>query len=113
MDYAPVQKKINQSELRKDFSEFCRRMKNKWYFRSEPTPQFSEVPCFKTKSLWRPPNGHPALEIFLSRVEKDLFDICKRQQTCANFNSEEWKTMRTLADARNLVIKKWTKDLAW
>ena len=53
-------------------------MRNKWYFRNEPTPQFSEVPCMKTKSLWRRPNGHPALEIFLSKVEKDLFDICNK-----------------------------------
>ena len=43
-DYAPIQKKINKSERRKDFSEFCRSMRNKWYFRNEPTPQISEVP---------------------------------------------------------------------
>ena len=29
LDYAPIQKKINEPELRKDFSEFCRRMRNK------------------------------------------------------------------------------------
>ena len=106
LDYAPIQKKINESELRKGFSEFCRRMRNKWYFRNESTPQFGEVPCCKTKSSWRPPNGHPALEIFLSKVGKDLFDSCKKQQTYSNFNSEEWKVMCSLADNRNLVIKK-------
>ena len=105
LDYAPIQKKINELELRKYFSEFCRRMRNKSYFPNEPTPQFSEVPFCKSKSSWRPPNGHPALEIFLSKVEKDLFDICKKQQTYSNFNSEEWKAMRSLADDRNLVIK--------
>ena len=83
------------------------------YFRNEPTPQFSKVPCCKTKSLWRPPNGHPALEIFLSKVEKDLFDICKKQQTYSNFNSEEWKAMRSLADDRNLVIKKQIRGPEW
>ena len=41
-----------------------------------------------------------------SNVEKDLFDICKKQQTYCNFNSKEWKAMRSLADDRNLVIKK-------
>ena len=104
---------MNEPELRKDFFEFCRRTTNKWYFRNEPTPQFSEVPCFKITFLWRPPNGHPALEIFLSKVEKDLFDICKKQRTYTNFNSEEWKVMRSLADDRNLVIKKRTKHLSW
>ena len=88
-------------------------MRNKWYFRNERTSQFSEVPCFKPKSSWRPPNVHPALEIFLSKVEKVLFDICKKQRTYSNFNSEGWKAMRSLGDDRNLVIKKGTKDLAW
>ena len=87
-------------------------MRNEWYFRNEPTLQFSEVSCFKTKSSWRPPNGHPALEIFLSKVAKDLFDICKKQQTYSNFNSEEWKLMPSLEDDQNLVIKKRTSDLA-
>ena len=31
-DFAPIQNKINQRELRKDFEEFCRRMRIKWYF---------------------------------------------------------------------------------
>ena len=66
-----------------------------------------------TKSSWRPPNGHPALEIFLSKLEKDLFDICKKHQTYSNFNSEEWKAMRSSADNRNLVIKKRKRGPAW
>ena len=70
LDYASIQKEINELELRKVFSEFYWRMRNRWYFRNEPTPKFSEVPCFKTKSSWKPPNGRPALEIFLSKVEK-------------------------------------------
>ena len=89
----PIHKKINEPELRKDFSEFCRQMRNKSYFRNEPTPQFSEVPCCKTKSWWRPPNNHPALKIFLSKVEKDFFDICQKQKKYSNSNSEEWKAM--------------------
>ena len=32
LDYVPIEKKINEPELRKDFSEFCRRMRNKCYF---------------------------------------------------------------------------------
>ena len=98
LDDAPIQKKINEPKLRKDFSEFCWSMRNKWYFWNEPTLQFSEVPYCKTKSSWRPPNGHPTLEIFLSKVEKDLFDICKKQKTYSNFNSEKWKAMCSLAD---------------
>ena len=84
-------------------------MRSKWYFWNEPTSQFSEVPYCKTKSSWRPPNGHPALKIFLSKIEKNFFDICNKQQTYSNFNSEECKAMRSLAGDRNLVIKKWNQ----
>ena len=88
-------------------------MRNKWYFRNEPIPQFSEVRYCKSKSSWKPPNGQTALKISLRKVEKDLFDICHIQKTYSNFNSEEWKAMRSLADDRNLVIKKRTRSPAW
>ena len=75
LDYAPVQNKINEPELRNDFNEFCRRMRLKWHFRNEITPNFSEVPAFRPKSLWNPPKGHPNLEVFLSETEKELFTV--------------------------------------
>ena len=28
-----------------------------------------------TKSAWNPPKGHPSLEVFLSQVENEFFDI--------------------------------------
>ena len=50
LDFAPIQNKINQPELRKDFEEFCRRMRAKWYFRNEILENFSEKPSFTPKS---------------------------------------------------------------
>ena len=32
LDYAPIQRKINQPELRHDFNDFCRRIRLKWHF---------------------------------------------------------------------------------
>ena len=32
LDYAPIQNKINEPELRTDFEEFCRKMCLKWHF---------------------------------------------------------------------------------
>ena len=42
--------KINESELRKDFEEFCRRIRIKCHFRNDVTPQFSEILIFPPKS---------------------------------------------------------------
>ena len=50
LDFAPIQKKINESELRKNFEEFCRRMRIKCHFRNDVTPQFSEILIFPPKS---------------------------------------------------------------
>ena len=44
LDIAPIQRKINELELRKDSEEFCRRMKIKSTFRNEPISDFSNIP---------------------------------------------------------------------
>ena len=64
LDYAPIQNKINEPELRRDFEEFCRRMRLKWHFLNEPTPYFKKTSVFTPKSTWKPPKGHPNLEVF-------------------------------------------------
>ena len=49
-DLAPIQKTLNEPELRKDVEEFSRRMRCKWNFQNEPTINFSEIPAFRPKS---------------------------------------------------------------
>ena len=77
LDYAPIQSKINESELMTDSENFCRQMRLNWVFRNEPTPSFSDTPAFKTKSSGNPPKGHPCMEVYLSQVEKELFELCR------------------------------------
>ena len=36
LDYAPIKNKINEPELKKDFENFCRQMRFKWFFRNDP-----------------------------------------------------------------------------
>ena len=55
LDYALIQNKINEPVLRRDFEDFARRVRLKWYFRNEPTSSFSEHPSFTPKSSWKPP----------------------------------------------------------
>ena len=77
LDFAPIQRKVNEPELRQDFENFCRRMKIKWHFQNEPSDNFSEKPTFSPKSSWKPPLRHPNFEVFLSQVENELFEIIK------------------------------------
>ena len=71
LGFAPIQRKISESELRHDFNEFCRRMRLKWHYRDEPQG-FNDTPAFIPKSTWNMPKGHACLEVFLSRVEKEI-----------------------------------------
>ena len=70
LEYAHIQNTINEQKLKNNFNEFCRRMRLKWYFRNEITPNFSEALAFRPKFSWNPPKVHPNLEVFLSEVEK-------------------------------------------
>ena len=68
LDFTPIQNKVNEPELRKDFDEFCRRMRIKWHFRNEPSENFSTITAFRSKSSWKLITGHPNLQVFLSSV---------------------------------------------
>ena len=83
LDFAPIQRKINEPELMLDFNEFCRRMRLKWYFRDE-TQEFSETPAFSIKSTWNPPKGQPSLAVFLIQAENELFQITKQDLRYSN-----------------------------
>ena len=106
LDFDPIQRKVNEPELRQDFENFCRLMRIKWHFRNEPSDNFSERPTFLPKSSWKPPLGHPNLEVFLGQVVNELFEITKEPTCYSNLSQEEWRAIRTLADDRSIVIKK-------
>ena len=110
-DFSPIQRKINEPELREDLEEFCCHMKVKWHFRNEPSEYFSKKPAFSPKSNWNPPKDHPNLEVFLSQVESELFKTAEMPLGYSNLSKEEWGAVRTLADDSNIVIKKADKGL--
>ena len=64
------------------------------------------VPVFNSKSRWQPPQGHHCLEVFLSQVENEFFELAKADIKYSNLSREEWNAIRTLADDRSIIIKK-------
>ena len=97
-------------DLRADFNEFARKMRCKWFFRNEPTENFSEAPAFRVKSNWNPPNGHPAIELFLSKLESEIFSVLPGTPLDYDLFKKEWLTLRGLAEDQNLIIKPADKD---
>ena len=109
LDFALIQKKVNELELRKDFEEICRLMRIKLHFRNESTSDFSNIPAFASKSIWKPPKGHPNLKVLLSQFESDVFKFIDLSLEYSNFSREEWDAIRALADDRNIVMKRTDK----
>ena len=58
----------------------------KWHFRNQPTPYIKETPVFTPKSTWKPPKGHPNLEVFVSQIEKELFELAETSLGYSNFS---------------------------
>ena len=102
LDFALIQRVINEAELTQDFNDFCRRMCLKLNFRDE-TQELSET---SPKSTWNPRKGHPFLEVFLSQLGNNLLEITKQELSYSNLSKEAWRAIRSLANDRPIVIKK-------
>ena len=81
-------------------------MRIKWNFRNETSQNFSETLAFRVKTSWKPLKGHPDLEVFLNKIEEELFRIIETPLSYFNLTKEEWLAVRSLADDRSIVIKK-------
>ena len=80
-------------------------MRCKRHFRNELPENFSETPAFRPKSVWKPLKGHASLEVFLTRLGKELFSDHISESTQSNLSPEEWKRLRDLAADKTIVIK--------
>ena len=53
----------------------------------------------------KPPAGHPYVELFLRKLEGDLFSFLLGKPQSYNMSKEEWQAMRNLAEDRSIIIK--------
>ena len=73
-------------------------MRTRWHFRNEPTPEFCETLAFSLKCTWKPPMGHPNVEVFLRQIEEEIFKEVQSPLEYSNLFKEEWKAVRSLAN---------------
>ena len=107
LDFAPIQKSINESELKKDFEEFSRRLRIRWNFKDHPSEDFSDKLAFCPKSNWKPSPGHPGMVLFLSQFEKEIFNGLLNDSISvpSNMSKEEWEALSGLADEQEYCYK--------
>ena len=54
---------------------------------------------------WNPPKGHPAREIFLSKLETEIFSVFLGTPLDYKLSKEELLAMRGLAEDQNIIIQ--------
>ena len=49
--------------------------------------------------------GHSALEVFLSKTEKDIFSLISEREKDYNLTKDDYLAVRSLENDRNVIIK--------
>ena len=96
-----------ESQIGEDFGVFSRRMRVRCKFRDETSEDFSHKYAFGPKYKWKPPPGHPSLELLLSELEKEIFNDLLNDSLSILYHLVclRKSALRGLADDRSIVIK--------
>ena len=105
LGFVPKLNMIYEADLRRDFNKFSRKMRCKWYFRNDPSEEFSEIPAFRPMSSWKPPAGDPCVKLFLSKMEHELLSFLTGKPQSYNLTKEEWQALKNLKEDRSIIIK--------
>ena len=103
MKFIITPKEIDFSQIKIDLENFGRRLRLKWHFRE--SENFSDYPAFKPHSKFNPRNKDAAIELYLSKLEEELMNICVQGNNYSNVTREELAAINNLKADRTIVIK--------
>ena len=104
LKFIPTPKSVNMAEIKEDLEKFGRNLRLKWLFRNN-VEDFSYNP-FKHKSTFNPPKADASIEIYLSRLEEELFNICDSYKSgFNNLTSDERDALHFLRNDKSIIIK--------
>ena len=111
-------KKLDRYQIKKDLErlDIIRDVKLKMYYKTEPTPAFSEKPLFKVLSNWTPPIGDAELELYLSEIEDILLNLNESGKSYPNLTKDEREALHSLMYDDQIIIKpadKCSAVVAW
>ena len=81
----------------------CNWTRTKWFW---VRVQLQSLRVLSDKSSWNSSKEEPRFEVFLIRVEEQLFTVIERPVRHFILSQEEWNVIKALADDTNAVIKK-------
>ena len=100
LKFCPAPSDLDRYSLRKDINDFIRRIRLKEYFFEGNNVEgyFSNVPAFRSKSVWCPERGRElAIEAYAQAVEEEILSSIKNEgATYSNLSIWERKALKSL-----------------
>ncbi|KAJ8032140.1 Toll-interacting protein B [Holothuria leucospilota] len=113
LSFCPTPAEIDTFTLRKDVSEFVRRIRLKEYFHEdgEVDGDFSNIPAFRKRSTWCPDKNRDLfLEAYVTALEKKNFEGDLNNKSYRNLKKDEQRALENLRKYEDIVISKQIKD---
>ena len=115
LSFCPTPRDIDLFALRKDISDYVRRLRLKEYFLNNDYVGggFSSYPAFRHRSTWCPErNRDLTLEAYMSILEKKIFSSNLKARCHRNISREEQKALENLRNYDDIIIKQADKGSA-
>lgn len=117
LNFCPTPKSINRFQVKSDIVEFDRRLKCKFFFHNSRSNSDKNLANdrnhkFRKKSSWTPAVSEPAINLYLSELEKRLLAIDERGNNYSNLSQEERKALAILKNDQDIIIKQADKGSA-
>ena len=109
LKFIPTPPTVNRAILKEELEVFGRKLRLKWHFRDNESSGIYNI--FKKKSNFKPRKKDAAIEIYLSKLEEEIFNLDFNLQY-NNLTKAERAALRNLRDDTSIVIKEADKGSA-
>ena len=101
LKFIPTPKHINEALCEEELETYGRKLRLMWHYRNEK--QEITINPFEKKSKFNPKRKDAAIEIFLSRLEEEIFSLGKKL-SYSNLTKEERQAIYSLRDDTSIIM---------
>ena len=102
LKFIPTPKHINKARIKEKLETYGRKLRLMWHYRNQEREII--INPFKKKSKFNPKRKDAAIEIYLSRLEEEIFALDKKL-SYSNLTKQERHALYSLRDDTSIIIK--------
>ena len=102
LKFMPTPKHINKARIKEELETYGRKLRLMWHYRNQEREII--INPFKKKSKFNPKRKDAAIEIYLSRLEEEIFALDKKL-SYSNLTKQERHALYSLRDDTSVIIK--------